>query len=40
MVVLNTGKMVYETGSAKIHLAGRKVAETAVFDIAHNQDSW
>ena len=40
VVVLNTDKMVYETGSAKMHLTGREVAETGVFDIAHNQDSW
>ena len=27
VVVLNTGKMVYETGSATMYLAGKKVTE-------------
>jgi hypothetical protein len=41
VVALNTGKMVYETGSAKMYLAEQEVAEAGVVaDIAHNQDSW
>ena len=40
VVELNTGKMVYGTGSAKMYLAEQEVAEAGVLvDIAHNQDS-
>jgi hypothetical protein len=40
VVVLDMGKMVYETGSAKMYLTEQEVAEAEVVDIAHNQDSW
>jgi hypothetical protein len=36
--MLNTGKLVHETGSVKIYLAEQKVAKAGVIDIAHNQD--
>ena len=40
VAMLNTGKLVHETGSMKMYLAEQKAAEAGVIDIAHNQDSW
>ena len=37
--MLNTSKMMHETGLAKMYLAEQEVAEAGEVDIAHIQDS-